>query len=507
MSRINTNINSLIAQRILGQNNASLTKTLERLSTGFRINRGADDPAGLIASEKLRNEKAGISAALGNAQRAEQIVNIAEGGLLEVSSLLTEIQSLVGQSASDAGLSTEEKEANQQQIDSILQSIDRIASTTSFQGSKLLNGKFDFDVTGVSSTVNDFEIRGAAIDGASVQVNAIVTGSAQHAGLFLSTGGTLDFNGATDEPTERLVFELAGSKGSKEFSFASGTTLATVVSSINTFKSVTGVSAATLGTGVVFKSDEFGTEQSVSLNIKDDGQLTGFVVTLSSTNENTVSSVAGNRTALASVTAAVKDTGQDVGAIVNGISARGRGRSLSVNSDALNLEIELTNTGAQTVGAVGGASGALTITGGGAKFNIGPTIDVGNQVRLGIGNVAARNLGSKALGFLSDLGSGSTNNLIDGDLEGAQNIVSQAVDEVSGLRGRLGAFQTFTVGSTINALSVALENTSAAESAIRDTDFAAETANLTRAQILVAAGNQVLSLANAQPQNVLSLLQ
>ena len=99
MSRINTNVSSLLAQRILGQQNHSLTKSLERLSTGFRINRGADDPAGLIASEKLRSEKASISAAIGNAERADQVVNIAEGGLQEINSLLLEVQSLVTSTA------------------------------------------------------------------------------------------------------------------------------------------------------------------------------------------------------------------------------------------------------------------------------------------------------------------------------------------------------------------------------------------------------------------------
>src|SRR5690606_32268266 len=132
MSRIITNVSSLLAQRILGQNNHTLTKSLERLSTGLAINRGADDPAGLIASEKLRAEKAAIGAAIGNAERADQILNIAEGGLQEINNLLVELQSLIGQTANDAGLSDDERKANQLQVDSILQTIDRIASSTSF---------------------------------------------------------------------------------------------------------------------------------------------------------------------------------------------------------------------------------------------------------------------------------------------------------------------------------------------------------------------------------------
>ncbi|MCA9305783.1 MAG: flagellin, partial [Phycisphaerales bacterium] len=92
MSRINTNVQSLIAQRVLGQNNQGLNASLERLATGLRINRGKDDPSGLIASENLRAEQAGLSSALKNAERADQVVNIAEGGLNEVNGLLTELQ-------------------------------------------------------------------------------------------------------------------------------------------------------------------------------------------------------------------------------------------------------------------------------------------------------------------------------------------------------------------------------------------------------------------------------
>ena len=151
MSRINTNVTSLVAQRVLGQNNFGLNDSLERLSTGLRINRGKDDPAGLIASENLRAEIKSVESAINNAERADQVVNIAEGGLSEVSGLLTELQGLITNTANDAGLSKAEKEANQLQIDSILQTIDRVSDQTSFQGTKLLNGNFDSASTVPSS--------------------------------------------------------------------------------------------------------------------------------------------------------------------------------------------------------------------------------------------------------------------------------------------------------------------------------------------------------------------
>ena len=115
MSRINTNVQSLIAQRTLTQNQTNLGQSLERLSTGLRINRGKDDPAGLIASQRLDSETKSLNAAIGNANRADQVVNIAEGGLNEVSGLLTELQGLVTNSANTAGISDDEKKANQRQ--------------------------------------------------------------------------------------------------------------------------------------------------------------------------------------------------------------------------------------------------------------------------------------------------------------------------------------------------------------------------------------------------------
>ncbi len=501
MSRINTNVSSLVAGRILGQQNKGLTQSLERLSTGLAINRGADNPAGLIASEKLRSEKASISAAIGNAERAEQIVNVAEGGLQEVSSLLLELQSLVSESGNEAGLSDAEKEANQLQVDSILGAIDRISQSTSFAGTQLLNGTYDYQVTGVNAKVDDYQVNAAKFEhDGSRTVQVLVTASAQHGALFLSTGGNLNLGGATSS----FVFEVTGSKGSREFSFGSGTTRAVIVSAINTFTSVTGISAGQQGTGIILKSEEYGTSEFVEVDILDEGGITGSggIHTLSTTNEATVKTT-GNTAFSVGLTA--RDEGQDVAATINGKAAAADGKTVRLATDDLDIKMVLTDGtggGATKVGAFS----ALTVSGGGAKFNIGPSVDLTSQANIGISNIATRTLGTKAIGYLDELGSGNANNVVDGDISQAQKIVNSAIDKVSSLRGRLGAFQKNTIGSSISSLGVALENTSAAESAIRDTDFAEETAALTRSQILAAAGSTALSIANARPQSVLQLL-
>ena len=498
MSRINTNVNSLLGQRVLGEQNRNLNTSLERLSTGVRINRGADDPAGLIASENLRSQITSIEAAIGNAERAEQVVNVAEGGLQEVNNLLLEVQSLVGQSANEAGLSNEEREANQLQIDSILQTIDRISETTTFQGTNLLNGNFDFNIEGQGNEVTDITVNAARIaDGDERQLDVVVTKSAQAAGLFLSTGGTTI--GSTDAG-ETLTFDVAGANGSREFSFASGTSFTDIASTINTFTDLTGVTASASGNGVFLLSDDLGEDSFVSVDITNDAGVAGSINQLSANNANVA--VAAGSVDFSAATNPIRDEGQDIEATINGVRATTNGATAAIASDFLDVSIDLTDTGAQTLGSIA----AGTITGGGANFNLGPNVDIGNQASLGIQSLASRNLGNETDGFLSALASGGDQNVIDGDLTEAQTIVNAAINQVSEQRGRLGAFTRNTVGSTIRSLGVALENTSAAESAIRDTDFAQETAELTRSQILVQAATNSLSIANSNPQNALALL-
>lgn len=502
MTRINTNVSSLIAQNVLGRNNKNLGVALERLSTGLRINRGKDDPAGLIASETLRAEKAGLSAAIGNAERSEQVVNIAEGGLQEVSNLLTELQGLITTSANSAGLSVEEKEANQLQIDSIIQTIDRVSGATEFQGTKLLNGNFDYQTTAVASGVTDFEVRGAKLDGSNnLSVDAIVTLSAQQAGVFLSFGGALELSDSGG--TDQFVFEVAGSKGSREFQFSSTAAVADIAAAINTFTDVTGVTATVSGaSGIKITSAEFGSNEFVSVTVVDDGNIAAGdgIINLSATD---FAQTGATTTAFSAAGNGIRDEGQDIRGSINGLTAVGQGRTLSVNSDFLDVEFTLNTATSQALATVN----AFDITGGGADFQLAADVNISGKVSLGIGDLSARKLGSSSDGFLDDLASGKSFNVVDGnDLDTAQSIISDAINQVSSTRGRLGAFQKNVVGATQRSLGTALENVTAAESVIRDADFASETAALTRNQVLVQASTNVLSLANQQPQNVLGLL-
>ena len=186
---------------------------------------------------------------------------------------------------------------------------------------------------------------------------------------------------------------------------------------------------------------------------------------------------------------------------VNGAEAQVDGLKVSYRSSNLDVEFDID----ATFNAPG--STTFDVTGGGATFALGSKVTEGDKASIGIASVTTGSLGDSTNGYLSSLGSGGANSLSSDNLTTAQKVIDKSIKQVSQLRGRLGAFQRFTIGSTVNSLGVALENASSAESAIRDTDFAEETANLTRSQILSQAATTVLSQANASPQAALALLQ
>src|SRR6188474_736231 len=182
MSRINTNVSSLIAQKTLGRTNVQLQESLNRLSTGLRINTGKDDPAGLIASENLRSDITSIRKAITNTDRANQVIATADSALGQVSGLLNDIRGLVTEAANSGGVSAEQIAANQSQIDSSLEALNRIAQTTTFQGRRLLDGSLDFITTAGSNFGNLSDLK---ID----QANLGATGSVDVA-IIVSTAAT-----------------------------------------------------------------------------------------------------------------------------------------------------------------------------------------------------------------------------------------------------------------------------------------------------------------------------
>ena len=509
MTRIQTNVNSLISQRIIRQENRLLQVNLERLSTGLRINRGSDDPSGIIASENLRSEKAAIGAAINNAERAEQVINIAEGGLIEISDYLTQLESLIGSAASPGGLSFAEREAIQLQVDSILATIDRVANQTSFQDLKLLNGNFEYVTSNVVHThLDEANVNAALIQsksGSTLPIHVDVVTSANNATLFLSVNdqfGNERFSG------QSVTFEVTGANGTQQFTFASGTNATQIRDAINNFSEFTGLSAnleppsATASSLVVrVSARELGRNFFVSVRHIEGSAYETFIA-----GENGSNGLGNDRLS------AARDIGRDVRAMINGIEADTLGLRARVTTSTFNVEVTLDERFNRdrmrdpNTGNFGATSTSFIIRQGGARFNLSPRAELSGKVSLAVQSVSTGVLGSQENGRLALLKSGATANVIDGNLDRAQRIVRDAVQQLAVNRGRLGAFVANIVRTSINSLGIALENTSAAESQIRDTDFAHETAELTRRQILTQAGTTSLAIANAQPQNVLQLL-
>lgn len=512
MSRINSNIPSLIAQANLANNNAELQLRLERLSTGLRINRGADDPAGLIITERIRSDLNGIEQAIKNVERASSVIATTEGALAEVNDLLTSIRALMVEAANTGANSKEERAANQLQIDSAIDSITRISNTATFGGLKLLNGSLDYTLSGVNTT----EITQARVNTASLinvdslEVEIDVIASAQVGALY--------YNGGTTPPGLTLsatTLEIVGPAGVEVITFQSGQTLDTVVTGINKLTASTGVEAVLINgdvnSGIVFRSVDYGTSSFVSVrrldapSSDDDGWET-----FRFPDSDEYPDVSGGFP-WSSLDGAHRDKGRDVAALINGNLATGDGLNVSVNSQTLALELQLAETFAIDPTAT---NSTFHVTGGGALFQIGPDITTQQQLSVGIASVAASNLGgvldSGTLNFLSSIKSGGANsiqNSVDrGDFTLASKVAQSAIDQVTILRGRLGAIEKNSLETNIRSMQAAYENLTASNSRIRDADFAFETSKLTRAQILSSSGTTILQLANQQSQQVLQLL-
>lgn len=468
MSRINTNVSSLIAQKTLGRSNAQLQETLARLSTGLRINSGKDDPAGLIASENLRRDITSAGKAISNTERANQLIATADSALGQISNLLNDIRGLVIEAANTGVLSDEQIAANQLQVDSSLEAIDRIAQVTTFQGRKLLDGSLDFQFTYTAggATVEDLNIDQANLGTAgSVAVDIQISAAATQAQI---TNAALPL-------ADSLVVKISGQKGSEVFTFELGATVTQIVDAVNLVSDATGVEATDNAGTLELDSVDYGSAAFVDVEVIEEGALGTFEAGLSATRVE----------------------GTDIVATVNGVTANGAGNTLSINTSTLDLSVTVSDG---SVAAVG-----FTIDGGGALFQLGPNVVSNQQARIGIRSVNTGVLGGVD-GRLYELRSGNAADLAT-DARTGTLIVDASINKITSLRGRLGAFQRTTLETNIASLSDTITNLTDAESSIRDADFAAETARLTRAQILVQSGTAVLQIANSNPQNVLALLR
>ncbi len=271
MTRINTNVSSLNAQKTLARSNATLQESLTRLSTGLRINTGKDDPAGLIASEVLRSDIIGVQRAITNSQRANQMIATADSALGQVSALLNDVRGLISEAANTGAMSAEQISANQLQIDSSLEAIDRIAQVTQFQGRRLLDGSLDFITDGIDTdSITDLQIDQANF-GTQTEVGVAVevVEQATQAELHYEHGAIAD----------DVVLEIGGKNGFEAFNFAGGSTIEDLANAINLVADALGVRAevqqeATQGTIV---ASSYGTDNDIVITAAQAGMDEGDI--------------------------------------------------------------------------------------------------------------------------------------------------------------------------------------------------------------------------------------
>ncbi len=455
--------------RNLNDTNRVLAKTLERLSSGLRINRAADDAAGLAISEKMRGQIRGLNQAVRNAQDGISLIQTAEGALNESHAILQRMRELAVQAASDTNTDSD-RAAIQAEIEQLKSELTRIADTTEFNTKKLLNGELARAVT-ISGANGDLASGTLTVNPGSLSVGSYTLTVSQYASRA-SLGDAAAFGTLSDGA---IVINGV------TINMASSDTLSVVVDKINAFKSQTGVEASTGPTGgLLLSSTERGSDQTIQVSgVKD--LLNALGLTTDTGTDVGVYSAAGSD-AVATLTA------QATGSIVN---LKAVGNTLYDTQSGLKIELAVTKEGTPTDSNADAAT-IIVSPGGQLLFHIGANKD--QNVALSIDKMDAESFGVNNLDLTTQRGAND-----------ALAVLDAAIARVSSVRGNLGALQN-RFEHTVSNLSVAAENLAAAESRIRDADMAQEMMEFVRNQILLQSGTAMLAQANAVPQSVLQLL-
>ena len=499
--RINHNISALNAWRQINQTNYSMSKTLERLSSGLRINRAGDDAAGLAISEKMRGQIKGLNMAIKNAQDAISLIQTAEGALTEVHSILQRMRELAVQAASDTNTDVD-REQIQKELDQLREEIDRIARTTEFNTKKLLDGKLE-------SFRNEADVKVVTGGNLNVQVD-----------MTLSSGAVLFETDAADiDNNESYSVNLGGSA----FTVSLTNNTISIVYGGTTIGTITGVTAGatsiTLGdVKFTFTASSIaagaGTVQidSVKLTL-----TTSVTVNLNDAIEGTyaveVGQFVGTQTSELDIRLNLYDsTGLKAQSVVDFDSGSVFvGTVVTAGVSTIQLQKGFLITWDTTVYSLSDFGGALpneeVVDSGVVRAEAVYTSDTQLVFQIGA------NEGHNMIAGIDDMSAGAlgltTESLKVTDQNAAERaimVVDAAIYRVSTARAALGAIQN-RLEHTIANLGVAAENLTAAESRIRDADMAKEMMEFTKQQILLQSSMAMLAQANVLPQNVLQLMR
>ncbi len=468
---INTNVLSLNAQRNLSTSASQLATSLQRLSSGLRINSAKDDAAGLAISERFTTQIRGLTQAARNANDGISLAQTAEGALGSVSNNLQRMRELSVQSANSTN-SASDRAALQQEVSQLAAEIDRVATQTQFNGLNLLDGSF---------SAQQFQVGANA--GQTITVSSISSARTSALGQFQGFSLT---NQALTSAASNTAAAKSVTVGGSTISLGTIANDAKVLAAAINSSGIAGLSASANATSVAAAATVIGGTANGAASITVNGVAISVAGTTTSGSQNRTNAVAALNAQSAVTGVVATDTGTGV--------------SLAA-ADGRNITVAY---------AVGGFTGSSVADFGlAAAGTTGGTINVSYQAPAGItGNLTwtgAFDPGPNAIAA-----TGTAISAIDISTQGGANSALSAIDaaltSVNSSRASLGAIQS-RFESTISSLQATTENLSASRSRILDTDFAAETANLTKAQILQQAGTAILAQANAAPQSVLSLLK
>lgn len=483
--RINHNIPALKTNNILGKNNAAMEKSLERLSSGYRINCAADDAAGLAISQKMKTQIAGLNQASRNASDGISVIQTAEGALIEVEEMLQRMRELSVQAAN--GTSTDEDRLQlQAEVEQLKEEINRISETTEFNEKKLLDGTVDRRSYSSNASVELISLS----DSVSVREYKFTPGKAAEKAVLTGnklTGTTVpntkeeytitvnnqDIKIKKDATLESVLTELnlvCGNMGI-QVAFTDGTEDATGLGGYKTVDAAT-VAKKPADYSLLFVTDDYGSDAKIDIHADQElAALLGL-------------SAAGDSV-----------QGTDCTVELNRSEKGGFTNTSTVSIDGDYVTVR-DRDDFEMVFKVTGAAGEVTVT----VLDAGPmTLQIGAnegqtmEVRIPKVNVTTLNLESANIGTQEGASAAIT-------------LFNDAVNEVSTVRAKLGAYQN-RLEHAINSLDVSAENLTEALSRIEDTDMASEMATYTQYQVLTQAATSMLAQANERPQNILNLLQ
>jgi len=492
MQVINTNVPSLNAQRNLTNSSSALSTSLQRLSSGLRINSAKDDAAGLAISERFTAQIRGMDQARRNANDGVSLAQTAEGALSKMGDILQRVRELAVQSA-NATNSASDRLAINAEVGQLTSELDRFAQSTEFNGLKLLDGSQASSVFQVGANANQtITATTANFRTTAYGSNQVGSATPTSSGVYAAQGSPV--SGAAVTTSGNVLIQ--GGAASGQISVGVSDSAKDIADKINQ-QTQTGVRASARTETTL----SFGATGSYTLNTFGNNS-SGQTVTFNITNTGTASGLAdavtqfNNQSSKTGVTAALNSTGTGV----------------VLTSDAGD-NITLATASGGNAGAVSGG-GAVLATGASGALTVAGQVILDSDKSYTVATSGAA-LGASVFGAAVAAGSQVTSTLKSVstlDVSSVANstqalrIVDSALAVVNGQRANFGALQS-RFESAIGNLQISSENLSAARSRIRDADFASETANLSRNQILQQAGTAMLSQANKLPQQVLQLLQ